>query len=101
MTPPAPSPMLHMQVLRQTGGQSHGGSGSSPGKKHAEAKVVLQLAGWMAATGQGGKTDITGDCCAASHIRSACWIADSPRGHISFTLYIGNWHKIACNDLSE
>lgn len=52
-----------MQILRQTAGSGHPHSLSSSAaaqKKHAEAKLVLQLASWMAATGQGAKADITG-----------------------------------------
>ena len=52
-----------MQILRQTSGSGHPHSLSSSAaaqKKHAEAKLVLQLASWMAATGQGAKADITG-----------------------------------------
>lgn len=53
-----------MQILRQDEGR---GPGSGAQHKHAEAKLALQLASWMAATGQGAKTDITGE-----HLAVAC-----------------------------
>ncbi|KAL3137629.1 hypothetical protein ABBQ38_004906 [Trebouxia sp. C0009 RCD-2024] len=37
-----------------------GGGGQNPSHKRTEAKLVLQLATWMANTGQGAKSDITG-----------------------------------------
>lgn len=37
-----------------------GGGGQNPSQKRTEAKLVLQLATWMANTGQGAKSDITG-----------------------------------------
>ena len=56
--------MTCLQILQQDTQSGHPHSSSSSGtgaqKKHAEAKLVLQLASWMAITGQGAKTDITG-----------------------------------------
>lgn len=53
-----------LQILQQDTQSGHphtGSSGTGAQKKHAEAKLVLQLASWMAITGQGAKTDITGE----------------------------------------
>ena len=57
-----------MQILQQAesaGSLAHSSSGSGGGghnaaQKRTEAKLVLQLATWMANTGQGAKADITG-----------------------------------------
>ncbi len=52
------------QILRETEAVSHMAPSSSnapgPSHKRTEAKLVLQLATWMANTGQGAKSDITG-----------------------------------------
>ena len=54
-----------MQILQQA--ESAGssavastGAGQQANRKRTEAKLVLQLATWMANTGQGAKADITG-----------------------------------------
>ena len=62
--------MSGIQMLRQAESVSHMGAPSSsssnapggglPHQKRTEAKLVLQLATWMANTGQGAKSDITG-----------------------------------------
>ena len=56
--------MCWPQILRETEGVGHmaASSSSAPGPSHkrTEAKLVLQLATWMANTGQGAKFDITG-----------------------------------------
>ena len=54
-----------MQMLQETQSVGHGAASSStsansPSQKRTEAKLVLQLATWMANTGQGAKSDITG-----------------------------------------
>ena len=54
-----------MQILRQaeaagSSGSGNGGGGHQATQKRTEAKLVLQLATWMANTGQGAKSDITG-----------------------------------------
>ena len=57
-----------MQILQQAESvgslagtsSSSGGGGQSATQKRTEAKLVLQLATWMANTGQGAKSDITG-----------------------------------------
>jgi len=53
-----------IQILRETESVGHmaPSSTSAPGPSHkrTEAKLVLQLATWMANTGQGAKSDITG-----------------------------------------
>ena len=52
------------QILRETEAVGHMAPGSTsaqgPSHKRTEAKLVLQLATWMANTGQGAKSDITG-----------------------------------------
>lgn len=52
------------QILQETESVGHmaPSSSSAPGPRHkrTEAKLVLQLATWMANTGQGAKSDITG-----------------------------------------
>lgn len=47
-----------LQQAEQAGGRVSGGQGDQ--QKRTEAKLVLQLATWMANTGQGAKSDIIG-----------------------------------------
>lgn len=54
---------VHLQAVQQFDAKGRSGVAAtqvSREDRHMEAKMILKLGQWMAETGQGGRTDITG-----------------------------------------
>ena len=73
-----------MQAVQQIDARGKSGAAAtqtSPEQRRMEAKLILKLGQWMADTGQGGRSDITGQTSHTDTIKLGVTAADLPASY--------------------